>query len=165
MTNELNKNTMIKRDDINEVVLKKAFEFFYWFSRFEFCLKERGYLKSKQNGVRAEPGWKDFVKEFESQYAQSKDAKFLVSLKPLQQKVGKNELLVWEEINIDNDNELQQVVSTLKTIRNNLFHGGKHSVKGWDDINRTEELLVMGVQVMKEIVQMVGWDDDFERIY
>lgn len=165
MTNELNKSTMIKRDDINEIVQKKAFEFFYWFSRFEFCLKERGYLKSKQNGARAEPGWKGFVKEFESQYAQSKEAKLLVSLKPLQQKVGKNELLVWEEINIDNDNELQQVVSTLKTIRNNLFHGGKHSVEGWDDIKRTEKLLVMGVQVMKEIVQTAGWDDDFERAY
>ncbi|EBF8335999.1 hypothetical protein E0U60_06180 [Salmonella enterica subsp. enterica serovar Tees] len=165
MTNELNKSTMIKRDDINEIVLKKAFEFFYWFSRFEFCLKERGYLKSKQNGARAEPGWKGFVKEFESQYSQSKDAQSLVSLKPSQQKVGHNELLVWEEINVKNDNELQQVVSTLKTIRNNLFHGGKHSIEGWDDIERTEILLVMGVLVIKEIVKMAGWEDDFERIY
>lgn len=165
MTKEPNKSAMIKRNDINEAVLKKAFEFFYWFSRFEFCLKERGYLKSKQNGARAEPGWKDFVKDFKSQYTQSKDAQSLVSLKPSQQKVGNNELLVWEEINVKNDNELQQVVSTLKTIRNNLFHGGKHSIEGWDDIERTETLLVMGVQVMKEIVKMAGWEDDFERIY
>ncbi|EBA9356971.1 hypothetical protein BIB77_002305 [Salmonella enterica subsp. enterica serovar Colorado] len=74
-------------------------------------------------------------------------------------------MLVWEEINVKNDNELQQVVSTLKTIRNNLFHGGKHSVEGWDDVKRTEELLVMGVQVMKEIVKITGWEDDFERSY
>lgn len=165
MTKEPNKSAMIKRNDINEVVLKKAFEFFYWFSRFEFCLKEKNYLKSEVKGERAQPGWEKFVDEFSSSYTQSILAKKLISLKPSQQKIGDNGSLIWKEINIQNDNELQQVVKTLKTIRNNLFHGGKHSVKGWDDIERTEKLLVLGVQVMNEIVKMAGWEDDFERIY
>ena len=156
---------MIKRDNIDKNLFEQAFEFFYWFSRFEFCLKENKYLESEKEGSKALPGWDKFVNAFSSNYTQSDNAKKFVSLKPLQQKVGKNNSLVWSDINLANDNQLQQVVRTLKTIRNNLFHGGKHSVEGWDDIKRTEELLVMGVQVMKEIVQMVGWADDFERIY
>ncbi|ELW2863453.1 hypothetical protein [Klebsiella quasipneumoniae] len=156
---------MITSKNIKKSTMELAFEFFYWFSRFEFCLKENKFLESENEGSKAKPGWDKFVNKFSPQYTQSNNAKRFVSLKPLQQKVGKNSSVVWDDINLANDNELQQVVRTLKTIRNNLFHGGKHSVKGWDDINRTEELLVMGVQVMKEIVQMVGWDDDFERIY
>ncbi|EOZ9370911.1 TPA: hypothetical protein QHL71_004457 [Enterobacter hormaechei subsp. steigerwaltii] len=165
MTKELNKSSMIKRNDINDVVLKKAFEFFYWFSRFEFCLKENNYLKSEVKGERAQPGWEKFVDKFSPSYSQSKEAKILVNLKPSQQKIGDNGSLIWKEINVQDDNELQQVVRTLKTIRNNLFHGGKHNVEGWDDIERTEKLLVLGVHVLNEIVNMAGWEGDFERIY
>lgn len=156
---------MITRENIKKTTMERAFEFFYWFSRFEFCLKENNYLESEKEGSKAKPGWDKFVNKFSPHYTLSDNAKSFVSLKPLQQMIGKNSSVVWGDINIENDNQLQQVVRTLKTIRNNLFHGGKHSVEGWDDVDRTETLLIMGVQVLKEIVHMVGWDDDFERLY
>jgi hypothetical protein len=37
----------MKRENINSNLTAIAFEFFYSFSRFEFCLKENGYLRTE----------------------------------------------------------------------------------------------------------------------
>jgi len=35
--------------------------FFFWFSRFEFALKEHRYWKSKKPGKPAEADWQRFI--------------------------------------------------------------------------------------------------------
>jgi len=44
----------MRREEVNEKVSALAFEFFFWFSRFEFALKENGYLKVHRIGATAE---------------------------------------------------------------------------------------------------------------
>ena len=51
----------MRRSDISKNLSDCAFDFFFWFSRFEFALKESGYLKSRERGATAEPGCDKFV--------------------------------------------------------------------------------------------------------
>lgn len=44
----------MQHDKIPDELRTLAFEFFYWFSRFEFALKECGYLKDRTVGAKAE---------------------------------------------------------------------------------------------------------------
>lgn len=45
----------MRYDELSEELKSVSFEFFYWFSRFEFVLKENGFLKSEAPGAKAEP--------------------------------------------------------------------------------------------------------------
>jgi hypothetical protein len=52
--------------------LKNAsIEFFYWFSRFEFALKENWYLKDTTFGARVEPSRKAFFDKWSATYVRS----------------------------------------------------------------------------------------------
>lgn len=42
---------MLRKDDIAGELTQLAFDYFYWFSRFEFCLKENGFLRNKEPGA------------------------------------------------------------------------------------------------------------------
>ena len=53
----------MQRDTILASLREIAFDFFYWVWRFEFALKEHGYLKSRKEGAAAEPGWDEFIKK------------------------------------------------------------------------------------------------------
>ncbi|AGM36360.1 MULTISPECIES: hypothetical protein [Idiomarina] len=47
----------MRKEDINNELKDIAFDFFYWFSRFEFALKRNKFLKRDGAGDIAEPGW------------------------------------------------------------------------------------------------------------
>lgn len=156
---------MIK-ENIDTKLTTLAFDFFYWFSRFEFVLKENGFLKNTTVGSNAEPSWDDFVEKYSDLFQLSDEAKKLISLNPLRQKVGDNKLLEWKPVNInDCKSELCIVVKLLKTTRNNLFHGGKHGADGWDEPIRTKELLTHGINILHQFSIMTGWEDDYKRHY
>ena len=131
----------MRLEDIAPDVRSRAFEFFYWFSRFEFALKENRFLKNPIPGSRAEPGWGQLVKAYEGDYELSAAGSQLVAEAPRRQIVGQHELefvLVGLD---DQPSELARVVRLLKTVRNNLFHGGKHGADGWDDPERSMLLM------------------------
>ena len=44
----------MRHDQIPDDLKRLAFDFFYWFSHFEFALKEARYLKSTEEGAKAE---------------------------------------------------------------------------------------------------------------
>ena len=79
-------------ENVDTNLRSRVFEFFYWFSRFEFALKERKFLKSKVVGARAEPDWADFIKTYEGQYGLSQAGGSLVAQNPKCQIVGQHEL-------------------------------------------------------------------------
>jgi hypothetical protein len=142
-----------------------AFEFFYWFSRFEFALKANWYLRSEQEGARAEPGWTRFIDKFEGAYALSAVAQKLIEAKPRRQLVGKHELefadLTFESAATD----LKRVVGFARTVRNNLFHGGKSGHDGWDDPKRMRELLELTLPLLDELAALGGFTADFRGEY
>ena len=55
------------------------------------------------------------------------------------------------ELHNENDSELRRVIRSLKRIRNNLFHGGKHGAKGEEDIDRNKFLLNTGVIILNQL--------------
>ncbi|MFP8832815.1 hypothetical protein ACLIJR_00950 [Hydrogenophaga sp. XSHU_21] len=143
-----------------------AFDFFFWFSRFEFALKENGYLKSHSRGAKAEPGWKEFVDKWHSTYILSSEACALLAAKPEQQIVGPNDELKWREVDLTKSkSDLSNLVLLLKTVRNNLFHGGKHGGAGWDDPYRTEILLSSGIAVLNQLAQLASIEADYKQYY
>lgn len=142
-----------------------AYDFFFWFSRFEFALKENHFLKSRVVGAPAEPGWHKFVQSYQSEYALTATSARLIDAAPEQQVVGAGGLN-WRPVQFDpNASDLSKVVALLKTLRNNLFHGGKHGVKDWDDPARTAELLKLGRAALDELAQLAGFEADYQRRY
>jgi len=156
----------MRREDVPEDILVLAFDFFFCFSRFEFALKENKYLKNEKAGARAEPGWKRFVETWQSQYKSSAAARKLLELGPKQQTVEEDQNLTWRALYfLDDATELQKTVLLLKTVRNNLFHGGKHSVEGWDDLDRTRELLSAARTVLADLASLTNLCPDYTRYY
>jgi len=135
-------------------------EFFFVFSRFEFALKEAGYVTtSGRNSDNAMPDWDAFVKKYKEIY-QCNDyvdeaISYLLSNPPQKQKVFRDESgslrTVWEPFRIDRKAPvLKTLVDIVKIVRNNLFHGGKYGDKGWDDKGRVELLLKNSTIVMRQ---------------
>lgn len=156
----------MRRDDVGGELEALAFEFFYWFSRFEFALKENAFLASHAVGARASPGWDDFVKTWCTAFQLTPAAQELRTSAPKRQVVGANDGLQWVDEDFSGCNtELAKVVRLLKNVRNNLFHGGKHGIKDWDDPPRTIALLRSGKKVLDELADMAGLTADYTRYY
>src|SRR3546814_16764373 len=68
----------MRRDEIDQDLRNLAFDFFYWFSRFEFAMKERRFLKTAAIGARAKPDWDKFVQKHRAAYALSPAAQALL---------------------------------------------------------------------------------------
>lgn len=156
----------MRKEDVAADLSKLAFDFFYWFSRFEFALKENGYLKSHQVGAKADAGWSDFIGKWESRFSVSPEAKALLDSPPEQQIVLAGGMLDWRPVGLgDTKSDLARVVRLVKTVRNNLFHGGKHGGKGWDDPKRTEFLLVTARSVLDQLSEFASIEADYKQCY
>lgn len=155
----------MRREDVSEELSRLAFEFFFWFSRFEFTLKESGFLKSRVNGAKAEPGWDDFVDEWHAAFVMTDEARRLLADPPDRQ-IVMNGLLQWRPVGLgDCTSELAKVVRLVKTIRNNLFHGGKHGNAGWDNPKRARQLLNDGKAILDQLADLAGFQGDYLRYY
>lgn len=156
----------MQRERVPENVSQLAFEFFFWFSRFESALKENGYLKSNKPGARTEPNWELFVQKWGQHYTVSSSALSLLALSPETQVVAKGGDLDWEPTKAKcGESELGVVVLMLKTVRNNLLHGAKHGTANWDDLTRTSELLTSATTILPEFAKMAGFEADYCRFY
>ena len=80
----------MQHNDITDDLAKLAFDFFYLFSRFEFALKECGYLESKKPGAKAKPNWNGFVEEWEDRYSLSEAGRALLEANPATQVIARN---------------------------------------------------------------------------
>lgn len=146
--------------DLRELI----FQFFYSFSRFEYALKENSYLKSSAQGSAAMPGWGQFEREWFAKYVISASAAKLIQLNPQRQTVGINGHLDWSDVG-GYSSQLGHVIALLKVVRNNLFHGGKHGAKGWDDPVRIRALLTVGLSILNELAFLGKLEMDFRGIY
>jgi hypothetical protein len=155
---------MIK-DRIDGCLKDVSFDFFYWFSRFEFALKENGCLKDRSPGSKAEPSWERLKIEG---YTASREACRLVEMHPKRQYVTEGGGLRWEPVGIEHcrkDDELCRVITMLRTVRNNLFHGGKHGDEDLDSKERNVELLRCSKVVLDQLADEAGIAGDYKRFY
>lgn len=156
----------MRRESVAADLSSLAFDFFSWFSRFEFSLKENSYLQNGNVGERAEPGWDAFVEKWHAEYTPTVEAKILLAAKLQRQIVGPNQELRWKPVGLEDcRSELAKVVRLLKTVRNNLFHGGKHGGAGWDDPKRTELLLSSSKAVLDQLAALASLEADYTQYY
>lgn len=156
----------MRRDEVNDELKELAFDFFYWFSRFEFSLKENKFLKYERVGVSAEPGWDRFIERYSELFKHTEQTQLLLILDPKRQSIGVGSCVEWSKVDLNNcPSELCKVVRLLKTVRNNLFHGGKHSAEGWDEPDRTKQLLSNGKMILDQLIEMAGFEADYTRYY
>lgn len=156
----------MRKNEISKELSSVAFDFFYWFSRFEFCLKDNGFLKHDEPGANAEPGWNKFVEKLAVSYQLSPDAKDLLAEPPERQIVLANGELGWRSVGIaDCRSDLAKVARLVKVVRNNLFHGGKHGAAGWDNPTRAQSLLSSSKAVLGQLAILGEFQGDYERLY
>jgi hypothetical protein len=155
---------LIHHGDYSNDLRLTCFDFFYWFSRFEFALKESGRVTAGRYN-EALPDWNGFIKEWSPKYVASEEALRLLRAPPRRQVVVSGHC-DWGDLNLDAEKTLLgKVVLALKTIRNNLFHGGKHGDADWDNPERNLFLLTNGKAVLDSLAELSNFRDDYRRDY
>lgn len=155
----------MRHDEIPDDLKGLAFDFFYWFSRFDFALKEAGFLRSKKDGAQADADWNGFIEKYCEGYRATPNAQALMDAKPQRQIVCAGEVAFGDIIFEPGSSDLERVVRFLQTVRNNLFHGGKHGSDYWDQPERMQMLLLITIDVLGELAGMAGLQHDYERYY
>lgn len=133
--------------------------FFATFSRFEYSLKRAGFLKLSQ---KAEPNWDEYANSLRGSFLEVQDpafrkaVNFLLNQPPMTQVVsGTN--LDWGNTNLGSGEQHENYILRLvKTVRNNLFHGGKYPNPTGPvvDVGRDQELLEASIAVLKQCLQL-----------
>jgi hypothetical protein len=105
-----------------------ACEFFAVFARFEFALKEAGYVYVNRF-KRAAPDWDRFASEAGAKLqvpaGSELDAAvaYLTDAPPQVQTSAQG----WSEVPLRGDVSVARALDAVQRVRNNLFHGGKHT--------------------------------------
>ncbi len=156
----------MQHSDITDELAKLAFNFFYSYSRFEFALKECGYLRSNRPGAKAKPNWNGFVDEWEGRYSLSEAGRALLEAYPATQVIAHNGALDFVTVEFaEGYSDLRKVIDLANIVRNNLFHGGKHDDEGWDNPKRILILLPIVITLLGDLAALSGIDGDYQGIY
>jgi hypothetical protein len=122
----------MRRNDVGQDLESLAFDFLYFFARFEYALKSNSYLKRTEPGPPAEAGWRQLRERWEGENKICEAAAALIAANPKKQIVGDDRSLAFRPVAFpDGTSELGQVIGFCQTVRNNLFHDGKSSNDGF----------------------------------
>ncbi len=127
--------------------------FFLIFSRFEYALKRSGYVK---DGGYLQADWEkfgdDIIDAFESQKCeQLLEAIDYLNKCPPRRQVLKDNKLSWKPLT-NRNNDIRWLITVVKTVRNNLFHGGKYPSGPITDPSRDEQLIKHSIIVLKHLL-------------
>lgn len=123
-----------------------ACKYFLLLSKLEYALKNTGFITSHKN-YAAKPDWNSFIDRVHGTITidtQDSDVQNFLNNPPKKQ-LYKDGNLSWskpEEIKASNQKEALQACLT---VRNNLFHGGKH---GDGNAGRNEYLLSAATKIL-----------------
>lgn len=82
------------------------------------------------------------------------------------QVVAANQDLIFSPVTFKpGDSDLERVTVLARTVRNNLFHGGKHGAKGWDDPKRMRNLLEVAKAALDDLAEQTGLQADYTGHY
>ncbi|MGR9279573.1 hypothetical protein ACU8KI_33980 (plasmid) [Rhizobium leguminosarum] len=155
----------MRREEVDDELKELAFEFLYFFSRFEYALKANGYLKKEGVGQPAEAGWQKLLTRWESGYVLTDTAAALIAANPQKQVVGADRSLEFRPLAVNGLSTMGQVIGHCQTVRNNLFHGGKSGAKGFDDPKRTKKLLSLTLALLGELATSCDLMNDYTGYY
>lgn len=142
-------------------------EFIAVFSRLEYALKATRFSVGNDDGVSA--NWDRFANEANAIFHEidsevlETSVKYLFSRPPRKQVLEDRQRLNFREFEIDHaQRPLQQILLMVRTIRNNLFHGGKYLPFGEDEPGRNEALVQHSLIVLNTCALLL---DDVRECY
>lgn len=139
-----------------------VFKFFLAFMRFEFLLKYRGHID--ENGI---VNWGRFTTQNKDDYDRWFDdnknetlssAIDLLNKQPPKKLIFESRKFVWKTPQNTFKRQLEILVSHIKIIRNNLFHGNKFI--GADN-GRNKELLEASLVIIDSFVRYLNEENAF----
>lgn len=129
-----------------------ACEFFALFSRFEFALKELERYRRDQNGMAA-PAWRAFGDAAGHRVRIALDSTLATAINTLTVRPPQVQLANgdWADQRLVGNTVIAQAIDASVRVRNNLFHGGKHSPHSPE--GRDEELVRAALVVLKACLE------------
>lgn len=139
-------------------------EFFSVFSRFEFTLKKAGFV-SANRGRRAAPDWSRYCKQIGANLSTDGNEGLAKAIRdliadPPQVQIAKGNTAIWNSVPLRGNSDVERALDATQRVRNNLFHGGKHTPHS--PAGRDETLVRAALVVLHACLSV---DDDFRAIY
>ena len=135
-----------------------ACEFLAVYSRMEYALKAANYASENEGTVTA--SWDRFANEIDGAFGQVADEELTAAVdyllqNPPRKQVRKDGVLTFQDQVIDeNQSRAQQALLMVRTVRNNLFHGGKYLPNGEVETGRNQELVQHSLTVLKRSISL-----------
>ena len=96
----------------------------------------------------------------------SEAGRVLLEANPATQVIARNGELDFVSVEFaEGTSDLRKVIDLANIVRNNLFHGGKHGGKCWDDPKRIMILLPIVITLLDELAALSEIDGDYRGIY
>ncbi|SDU16172.1 hypothetical protein [Halopseudomonas salegens] len=136
------------------IPVELATEFLAVFSRMEYALKSTEFADG--GPARVDPAWDRFANHIHERFTQLEDehlaeaAKFLLEQRPRKQVLRDGRLQFVEQELEQGQRSTQQLLKMVRTVRNNLFHGGKYSPDGEVELGRNEHLIAASLEILKQ---------------
>lgn len=139
-------------------------DFFLSFARFEYALKNTGlyvhHRPSQGLPIQAEPDWDRFAVSLRTAFDPRRTTELshafdYLTLSPPNKQVILNGAPAWETPTRDPSvSDIEFVLRMVRCVRNNLFHGGKHTNDVHESPERTIELLRSSVGILRECLDL-----------
>jgi len=135
-----------------------ACNFLSVFSRIEYALKSTGFAIGDNKSV--EPAWDIFANEIDEKLFQINDTELQQAIEyilenPPRKQVIENERIIFINQTIDSSQKnTQQLLLMIRTVRNNLFHGGKYLPDGEIEAGRNEFLVNYSLIILRNCIQI-----------
>jgi hypothetical protein len=142
--------------DLLNVPKVLTLEFMATFARFEFALKKSGYARGDDSQVS--PDWDAFANDL-GKFDAAVLAPILGACPYLQQHPPKkqvldNGIIRWVDRQGTSGSAVGDVLLSVRTVRNNVFHGGKFPDGMITDPLRDEHLIRDCVAVLQSLLQL-----------
>lgn len=132
--------------------------FFLFFSRFEYALKRISrYANGNEKKVIA--NWELFASDYNDVFQQNINPELNEAINYLLENPPQKQILIdgrldWKPLTFGSNQQLTKVIHCIKTIRNNLFHGGKFPSGPQDEPARNPTLLKYALLILAEILDL-----------
>ncbi|MCP5078503.1 MAG: hypothetical protein GY951_10680 [Psychromonas sp.] len=128
------------------------------FSRAEYALKSAEYAIGNENKV--DPAWDRYANEIHDDFINIKEkpivdaASYLLNNPPRKQVLEGNKVKFVNQTVDHKQKSTQQILRMVRTVRNNLFHGGKYLLDGEQEPGRNQELVASSLTVLKACISL-----------
>lgn len=144
--------------EILEIEKDLVTDFSIFFSRFEYALKRTiKYAAEKNNRINA--NWDEFALNHDSVFIPERTENLKLAVdyllaKPPKKQTLKNGTLGWKDVPQQNTPRLQQILCSVRRVRNNLFHGGKFPDGDIAEPGRDRKLLQNCIIILEECLRL-----------